>query len=965
MQIIMTETFQTFLRQVLCTALVIASPATELFSQIPAFPGAEGYGKFTSGGRGGAVYEVTSLQDSGPGSLRDAVSQSDRTIVFRVSGDIQLKSELVILGNNLTIAGQTAPGDGICVRDYPTKINGNNIIIRYMRFRLGDRYGLGSDALDINDQHDIILDHCSLSWGVDECFSAYGNTNLTVQWCMIGEGLNFRGHSMGGLWGGYTTYHHNLIHSNNTRNPKYAYTYDEDVTDSRNNVIYNWGYNSAYTSPTGRVNLVNNYYKAGPSTGSGVLDRIVQAEPTKRMYITGNFVAGFPGISGDNWNGGVDPLNGGLPVRYDEPFPVPNPIPEQSAEDAYREVISHAGASFPARDDADNRAIRNVLDSAGAVLMRQGDAGGFPVLHSLPAPADVDHDGMPDNYEIAAGLNPEDGTDRNGDLNGNGYTNLEDYINALPRIPQGISRPGFVGAEAVSEYRIELDWYDLSGGEAGFHLERSADSLQFLALATLPAGSENFTDENVDPLTTYFYRIRSFTDADTSAWAYTSGTTTFAAGAKPAPVIMVAPSHQQTEVPVTGVRLQWERGDYTLTCNVYLGTTEDAPELVDSATTALDFLTGALEFGTDYYWRVDACNANGITPGQVWRFTTLEAVEPELVLYWPFLEPEGNIVYDSSGNHNHGTLKNVPRLLRSDGPFDRAVDLSNSGPTGHIEVPDNLSISFDENPFSIAFWMRSSPVSDSSIYLFHKGSFNATEGTERNGKWFGLEMRDGSFRFSVDDNDTKSVVGSSTSGFVTGEWVHVAVVRDVYKGRLYLYRNSSVSAVVPDNTGGIRQDMPLLVGNSDHMYPQYYGGNSDENTPYRGELAEFVICRHPLSAEEVGQLYSANRIPTLSPGVGIQDLQRVPEMKVYPNPFREYICAEFFSGERNHVILEIRDMNGRLVSCRRHAVIPNALNRIFWNGRAGQEYSASGGMFILVIRDPGGTCMGKRLIIRD
>ncbi|HER07471.1 MAG TPA: hypothetical protein ENO20_01045 [Bacteroides sp.] len=965
MNIFIKDKAATTMWQMLPALVLLISGMAELAAQIPAFPGAEGYGKYTSGGRWGAVYEVTNLNDAGPGSLRDAVSQSNRTIVFRISGDIELKSELVILGDNLTLAGQTAPGDGICVRDYPTKINGNNIIVRFLRFRLGDRYGLASDALDINDQHDIILDHCTLSWGVDECFSAYGNTNVTIQWCIIGEGLNLRGHSMGGLWGGYTTYHHNLIHSNNTRNPKYAYTYDEDITDSRNNVIYNWGYNSAYTSPTGRVNLVNNYYKAGPATGSGVRDRIVQAEPTKRMYITGNHVAGFPGITADNWDGGVDPLNGGLPVRYDEPFPVSNPLPDQSAEDAYRDIISHAGASFPSRDDADHRAIRNLVDSTGAILMRQDDAGGFPRLHSLPAPADGDHDGMPDAYEMASGLNPEDGTDRNGDLNGNGYTNLEDYLNGLPEIPAGMPRPGFIKALAVAENRVDLSWFDLNTGESGFLVERSTDSIRFTPLEAIAPDTGFYTDENVDPLTTYYYRVSSFNDTAQSLWAYTDGTTTFAAGERPGQAVMLAPLNDQAEVSVAGTRLQWERGDYTLTFNVYLGTAENSLELVDSATAATDFSTGELDFGTDYFWRIDAGNANGITPGEVWKFTTLVAAEPELVLYWPFLETAGNIVYDSSNNHNDGILQNVSQLLRGEGPFHRAIDLGNSGSTGHIEVPDNLSISFDENPFSVSFWMRASSVSDSSIYLFHKGSFAGTAGTERNGKWFGLEMRGGNFRFSVDDDDTKSVVGGYTSSFVTGDWVHVVVVRDVYKGRLYLYRNSGVSSVVTDNTGNIGQNMPLIIGNSDHMYPQYYGGNSDENASYRGELAEFVICRHPLSAEEVAQLYHYNRIPTLSPGVGTAMVSLVSELNAYPNPFSETLCVEFQSGAQNHVVTEIWDMHGRLVWDRVHAVIPNTRNRIYWNGRTGQGTAASGRMFLLVLKDMEGKMRGNRLIIRD
>jgi hypothetical protein len=934
-------------------------------AQQPAFPGAEGYGKFTSGGRGGAVYKVTNLDDSGPGSLRDAVSQSNRTVVFRVSGNIELKSELVIRGSNLTVAGQTAPGDGICVRDYPTKIDGNNVIVRFMRFRLGDRYGLSSDALDINDQNAIILDHCTMSWGADECFSAYGNTNVTVQWCIIGEGLNYQGHSMGGLWGGYTSYHHNLIHTSNTRHPKYAYTYDEDITDSRNNVIYNWGYNSAYTSPTGRVNLVNNYYKSGPATGSGVRDRIVQAEPTKRMYITGNYVAGFPEITADNWNGGVDPLNGGLPIRYDEPFTVPNPIPEQSATDAYLEIIRHVGASFPKRDDADNRAIKNLVDSTGMILMRQGDAGGFPVLASLPPPEDRDHDGMPDAYETGLGLDPDDPGDRNGDKDGNGYTNLEDYLNGMITVTEGIPRPGFVSAEAVAEDRVEVTWFDLCTDEQGFSLERSTDSISFTEIATLDPDTQFYLDSDVEALTTYYYRVRTFRDTATSEWSCSEGTTTFAAGAAPGQAVIVSPADGQAEVNISGTVLRWEAGNYTLRFNVYLGKSETALDLVDSATEARSWSAPLLDFGTQYFWRVDALNNNGITTGETWNFSTLEGAEPELVLYWPFLETDGNTVLDSSGNHNDGIVQNISVLQRADGPFSRAIDLGNSGPTGHIQVPDNLSIAFDENPFSISFWMRVASVPDSSIYIFHKGSFNAIEGTERNGRWFGLEMRDGIFRFSVDDNDTKTVVGGNTTSFVTGEWVHVVIIRDVYRSRLYLYKNTKLTSYESDQTGSIRVDMPLLVGNSDHMYPQYYGGNIDENSPYRGELAELVICRHPLSDEERENLYLYNRIPTFPAPVRVPEAEGASDLRAYPNPFQDRVCLEFSSGMQNRVVMEVMDLNGRIILNREHSVIPGRENRVYWDGSGPGGDPVAPGIYMILLKDANGTPAGRALVVRN
>lgn len=403
-------------------------------TQIPAFPGAEGWGKYTSGGRGGSVYIVTNLNNSGPGSLREAVSQPNRIVVFRVSGTINLKSELVIKGN-ITIAGQTAPGDGICVKGYPTKIDGNNVIIRYMRFRLGDENNLtSSDALDINNDTNIIIDHCSMSWGVDEVFSTYWNKNVTVQYCIVGEGLNYNNHSMGGLWGAYSTYHHNLIHSNRTRHPKYAYIASNELADSRNNVIYNWGIQSAYTGEQGNLNLINNYYKPGPATSPDVKKRILQADPDVNLYAEGNYMAGSPEVTADNWDGGIDPL-GGMPTRLTLPHPVPYDFPTQSAIEAYYDVLAHAGASYPLRDSVDLRMIKNVIDSTGYIINRQNEVGGYPLLFSAPAPKDSDNDGMPDTWEISNGLDPYNPTDANGDFNNDGYTNIEKYINSLINYP--------------------------------------------------------------------------------------------------------------------------------------------------------------------------------------------------------------------------------------------------------------------------------------------------------------------------------------------------------------------------------------------------------------------------------------------------------------------------------------------------------------------------------------------------
>ena len=282
------------------SAHIEAAAATD---QLPAFPGAEGGGKYVSGGRGQAVYEVTTLEDYKsneapiPGSLRDAVSQSDRTVVFRVGGTIRLKQKLKILGSNLTIAGQTAPGDGITVTDYTTDIEADNVIIRYMRFRLGDRVSSEDDAFGLRNHKNIIIDHSSFSWSVDEVLSLYNNYNTTVQWSIIEESMLMSTHEKGrhgyaGIWGGNNaSFIHNLIAHNLSRNPRFsAGDPVYDIVESTNNVIYNWGLFSAYGGGSGQYNLNNNYYKYRTNTYYNVRNEIFkEVSSSSQMYVGGGY----------------------------------------------------------------------------------------------------------------------------------------------------------------------------------------------------------------------------------------------------------------------------------------------------------------------------------------------------------------------------------------------------------------------------------------------------------------------------------------------------------------------------------------------------------------------------------------------------------------------------------------------------------------------------------------------------
>jgi len=415
----------------------------------PAFPGAEGFGKYTIGGRGGKVYEVTNLNDLGPGSFRAGCeAKGPRTIVFRVSGTIPLASKLKIVNPYLTIAGQTAPGDGICIKNFQFGFETQHMIVRYLRVRPGDESQKEQDGFGGGTDH-IIVDHCSVSWAVDETLSINKSSNMTVQWCMVTESLTKSlhkkgSHGYGGLWGGPGgSYHHNILAHHSSRNPRASGNKDSGLLDFRNNVIYNWGFNSSYGGELWPRNWINNYYKHGPATSEKVRHRIfIQKDPRGKMHAAGNFVWGYPKISADNWNGGID-FDGEASestLRVAGPYVVA-PVKTQSAEEAFELVLAKAGCSL-VRDSVDQRIVREIRDGTAThgasyrgggkgIIDSQKDVGGWPELASKPAPTDSDHDGMPDEWERQHGLDPMNASDGALDKNGDGYTNLEEYLNSL------------------------------------------------------------------------------------------------------------------------------------------------------------------------------------------------------------------------------------------------------------------------------------------------------------------------------------------------------------------------------------------------------------------------------------------------------------------------------------------------------------------------------------------------------
>ncbi|MBC9031029.1 pectate lyase [Sphingomonas sp. JC676] len=415
---------------------------------VTAFPGAEGAGAVARGGRGGAVLFVTNLEDSGPGSLRAAVeTKGPRTILFRISGTIRLLKPLVVREGRVTIAGQSAPGDGITLRDQRLQVSADDVVIRYIRSRLGDESKTESDAIWVSKGRRIILDHVSASWSVDETLSASANYtspdegyyDLTVQWSIISESLTHSLHAKGEHGygsliragrGAKVSFHHNLWANHEARMPRPGNYSGPEVDplgaffDFRSNVFYNWGkghsgYN-ADKATLSRYNFVDNAYVAGPQSEKAIA--FDESDMLAKAWFAGNSMNGA--IPTDPWSlvTGVQPEG----YRLAAPVDVARVKPEAAAS-AYASVLAQAGAS-KARDPVDARVIAGVRDRTGRQIDSQRDVGGWPELKSLPTPRDSDQDGMPDAWEKAHGLNPNDVGDGGKDRNGDGWTNLEEWL---------------------------------------------------------------------------------------------------------------------------------------------------------------------------------------------------------------------------------------------------------------------------------------------------------------------------------------------------------------------------------------------------------------------------------------------------------------------------------------------------------------------------------------------------------
>ena len=436
------------IKNIIPVILLFSFPYLMEAQQLPAFPGAEGFGRNATGGRGGKVYHVNTLEDGDfQGTLRYAIQQAGpRTVVFDVAGTIFLNSNLSIGNGDLTLAGQTAPGEGVCIARYPVSINADNVIIRYLRFRVGNEGGGEPDGLGGTKNKNVIIDHCSISWSVDECCTLYGGENLTVQWCMISESLRDAGHvkgkhGYGSICGGdKSSFHHNLMAHHDSRMPRlgpHTSTQEREYVDMRNNVFYNWSGNGCYGGEGMNVNIVNNYYKPGPATpkNNRVSYRIAAINIRTKEYCTrpdgtpngwkvmehvwgkffvdGNFVEGNEEVTKDNWTKGMyEQIDNHAndytfteqvkkDMRLDAPLET-GIVTTHTAEEAYKLVVQYAGCSKQ-RDIIDKRIAEETLNGTytyyGSVSK---DAKLKPGL--IDVPADVKPAGAASPWpELSAG----------------------------------------------------------------------------------------------------------------------------------------------------------------------------------------------------------------------------------------------------------------------------------------------------------------------------------------------------------------------------------------------------------------------------------------------------------------------------------------------------------------------------------------------------------------------------------
>lgn len=626
-------------------AVLLLSIGTNLQAAgLLAFPGAEGFGRFAVGGRGGSIYHVTNLNDSGTGSFRDAISAPNRIIVFDVSGIIKITAgNPLIFQKNLTILGQTAPGMGVQLYGERVSFSGaDNIIVRYLRIRMGIGGTSAKDAAGVANGSNMMFDHLSVLWGRDECFSVNWDgkgtepANITIQNSIIGQGLQT--HSCGGLIqtdGGVTLFR-NLYIENKTRNPKV-----KGLNQYVNNVVYNWGNGGCYimgdTEANSWADIQNNYFINGP--WAGATSAFSRGTPTFTVYGKGNYLdANINGVL-DGSLMTADQYSGSTPVSdfstWDQSTTRPQPHPViagmKSAKDALTWIIDSVGPSLPVRDDVDKYIIDEVKtygggSTGGITTEKTLPHGGTGILYGGYKPTDTDGDAIPDAWETANGLNPNDATDA-AKIAANGYANIENYSFSIGSAYPFIKSPSGLTSTAQTTSSIQLKWTDNSSDETGFSIERSSDGVNFTAIATVGADVTTYVNTDLPQVTKFYYRVKAFNVTLNSPYSVSFSTSTWGDPTVPLACSNPSPADAGAFGVANPLKLTWSNSTTpyggTLYYFVYLGPTADSLRLVADSIATPSFTYGSVLAGKKFVWRVDTRNNVGRTPGNLWSFETV------------------------------------------------------------------------------------------------------------------------------------------------------------------------------------------------------------------------------------------------------------------------------------------------------------------------------------------------------
>ena len=901
-----------FVVVVLSFLSLVASSAQTL-----AFPEAVGFGRYASGGRGGEVVRVTNLNDSGPGSLRDAISQPNRIIIFDVGGVIHLQSRLVFKSNQ-TIAGQTAPGEGIVVYGQGVSFSGaHNVIVRHIAFRMGLGGGSGHDAIGIANGSNMIFDHVSVSWGRDEVFSINWDnkgtepSNITIQNSIIAQGL--QGHSAGGLMqtnGGVTLFR-NLYIDNHTRNPKV-----KGLNQFVNNVVYNWGGGACYilgdSEGTSWATIVNNYFINGPSADSKPYSR---ANNNFQLFAQGNYHDG-------NKNGLLDGILNvqsdygpaywvespeyweNLPEGDPKKIPQMHPeIPDQmTAEEAYYWIVDNVGKVLPVRDQVDDYLIWELtsLGTEGAIISSENElpTNGPGIVFGGHPLADTDADGIPDVWEDILGCDKN--VDDAMEMGQDGYTNIERYINSITEAAPYFRYPLNVMATQRNTTSITLGWINLEDKADELVVEMSIDNETFeeiLRVAGDAISSGPITD--LTSGTTYYFRIKAVSEEVESLYSAVYSVATQSEALPPSPSINPFPANGDEGLSYNNLKLSWDNSTSLMGgiiyYTIYMGTNpEDLEVLVDDISGKFYTVT-SLEQNKTYYWKVKAVNLLGEDESEIWSFTTALPIERNMIFHMPFDESGGSTTFDVISSESAQAVNFTPKWQA--GKIGNSIYFPGSPSDSHIKFAHNENLFLDNQSFSIVLWFKS-PGSEPDSYLLHKGMHDHSN--NGNGKWIGIQYRGSRFTFAIDDDIVKTDLNitNNPAQWFNNEWHHLVCIRNREENKLQMYINSVLVGEISDGTTGIGETGDLILGNRNGYF----------DNPYPGNLDDLRIYDAALTADEVFDLFKSTitKLPETE--------LFVSNTRVFPNPFSSEItlyCPDCIANSQ--VEVRIYDVSGVLM----------------------------------------------------